>query len=246
MKMIQLLMLFFTVFLFSQNEDIYKQIDEHSNNYRYVKASEVAGDWIKNNPNDVKALWRLAKAHFEIADQSLDPAVHKEHFYPGLEFAKKALDLNPKSARANHWYAVLIGKIGIIEGTEQKIINSYDVKKYGKISIELDPKYDGSYHLMGRWHYNVADLSWIERSIASWVYATPPEGSFEEAVEFFKKAISTNNDEIRHYLWLAKSYYELSDYGNTKKICEDALKILPKNKSDEILQKQAKELLSDL
>ena len=42
-----------------------------------------------------------------------------------FDYAKRALELNPKSARANHWFAVLIGKIGIIEGTEQKIINSY-------------------------------------------------------------------------------------------------------------------------
>ena len=133
-----------------------------------------------------------------------------------------------------------------MEGTEQKIINSYEVKEYAEKAIKLDPSYDGTYHLMGRWHYNVADLSWIERSIASWVYKTPPDGSFKEAVDFFKKSINAKDDEIRHYVWLGKSYYKLSDYSNAKKACNNALKIKAKTESDRILQKQAKELLADI
>ena len=103
---------------------------------------------------------------------------------------KKALEIAPSLAKANHWYAVIIGKKGVLEGTKQKIINSYEVEKYCLRAIELDPYYDGSHHVMGRWHYNVADLSWIERNIASLVYATPPEGTFGEAAEYFKSAIS--------------------------------------------------------
>ena len=244
LKKMMFIPLFF--FLTASDQPIYSEIDEHSDNYRYVKAAELAANWVKDNPEDVGALWRLARAHFEIADQSEDPTVHKEHFYPGLESAKKGLELNPESARVNHWYAVLIGKIGILEGTEQKIINSYEVEKYAKISIKLDPDYDGTYHLMGRWHYNIADLSWFEKTIAGLVYATPPEGSFDQAIDFFKKAIVAKDDEVRHYLWLGKSYYELSDYAKAKKACEDALKISPQNDSDKILQNQARELLADI
>ena len=196
-----------------------------------------------DNPDDVEALWRLAKAHFDIADQTEDPTIHKEHFYPGLESAKKAMELNPKSARANHWYAVLIGKIGILEGTEQKIINSYDVEKHAKISIELDPDYDGTYHLMGRWHYELAELSWLERSIASLVYATPPEGSYKTALKLFKHAIRINSLEIRHHFWLAKTYDALGKYSLAKKEFRIVLSLKPKDKKDKIMQNKSKKYL---
>ncbi|MBT4333964.1 MAG: hypothetical protein HOD64_11900, partial [Candidatus Cloacimonetes bacterium] len=133
-------------------------------------------------PEDVEILWRLAQVHFDIADQTEDEEVHKAHFYPGFEVAKKAVLIDPNSARANHWYATLIGKIGMLEGTKQKIINSYDVEEYGLKAIELDPSYDGSLHLLGRWHYELADLSWVERTVAKIVYETPPKASFEESV----------------------------------------------------------------
>ena len=117
---------------------------------------------------------------------------------------------------------------------------------HGKKSIELDPYYDGTYHVMGRWHYNIADLSWVEKKIAGWVYATLPSGSFEEAVDYFMKAIDAKKDEVRHYVWMGKSYYELSQYDNAKKAFKDALEIKPKNDREILLQKEAKILLDDI
>ena len=34
----------------------YKEIDEHSSNYRYVKALNLWENWIKENPNDIEGL----------------------------------------------------------------------------------------------------------------------------------------------------------------------------------------------
>jgi len=232
---------------FSQNNgDVYKYLDQLSEQNKYAMEVEKAEQWLKTHPDDVGVLWRLARAHFDVADQTDDVSIHKEHFYPGFEVAKKALELDPNSARANHWYAVLIGKIGLIEGTEQKIINSYEVEKYAKRAIELDPNYDGTYHVMGQWHFNVADLSWFERTVADLVYATPPEGSFQKAADYFQKAIGAKNDEIRHYLWLAKSLIEMDKEKEAKNMLEKAVSLVPLDDGDKLLKKEAQEILEDL
>ena len=197
-------------------------------------------------PEDVEILWRLAQVHFDIADQTEDEKVHKAHFYPGFEAAKRAVEIDPNSARANHWYATLIGKIGMLEGTKQKIINSYEVEKYGLKAIELDPTYDGSLHLMGRWHYELADLSWIERTVAKIVYETPPKASFEESVEFYKRAIEAKSDEIRHYLWIGKALIKLKDKEEAKKYLLTATEMTPLDDSDRLMQKESVELLKKL
>ena len=197
-------------------------------------------------PEDVEILWRLSQVHFDIADQTEDEEVHKDHFYPGFEAAKKAVEIDPKSARANHWYATLIGKIGMLEGTKQKIINSYDVEEYGLKAIELDPTYDGSLHLLGRWHYELADLSWIERTVAKIVYETPPKASFEESVEFYKKAIEAKADEVRHYLWIGKAFIKLKNTADAKKYLLIATEMTPLDDADRLMQKEATELLKKL
>ena len=134
----------------------------------------------------------------------------------------------------------------MLEGTKQKIINSYEVREYGLKAIELDPDYDGTYHLMGRWHYNIADLAWYERTIASAIYATPPNGSFEEAATYFMQAMQANPEDIRHYLWLAKSYYAKSKYKDAKIVLEEAKKLQMKNDSDRLLMEQVEELYNKL
>ena len=197
-------------------------------------------------PEDVEILWRLAQVHFDIADQTEDEEVHKAHFYPGFEAAKKAVSIAPNSARANHWYATLIGKIGMLEGTKQKIINSYDVEEYGLKAIELDPSYDGSLHLLGRWHYELADLSWVERTVAKIVYETPPKASFEESVKFYKKAIEAKEDEVRHYLWIGKAFLKLKDKEEAKKYLKIATEMTPLDDSDKLMQKEVKEILRKL
>ncbi len=195
---------------------------------------------------DVEILWRLAQVHFDIADQTEDEEVHKAHFYPGFEAAKKAVKIDPNSARANHWYATLIGKIGMLEGTKQKITNSYEVEKYGLKAIELDPTYDGSLHLLGRWHYELADLSWIERTVAKIVYETPPKASFEESVEFYKRAIEAKPDEIRHYLWIGKALIKLKDKEEAKKYLQLCTEMTPFDDADRLMQKESEELLKKL
>lgn len=194
-------------------------------------------------PEDVEVLWRLAQVHFDIADQTKDEEIHKAHFYPGFEVAKKAVKIDPQSAKANHWYAVLIGKIGILEGTKQKIINSYEVEKYGLRALEIEPNYDGTLHLMGQWHYKLADLSWVERTVAKIVYETPPKASFEEAAEFFQRAIKAKPDEVRHYLWLGKTYLKLKNKEKAEEYLQLTIGMKSLDDADKLMQKEARELL---
>ena len=238
--------IYFIGFLFSSNNEIYKIIDDNQVNNKFEVSFELSMEFYKNNKDDFEILWRLARGYFDLSDQTSNEELQKEYIDKGLPFAKKALDINPNSAKSNHWYAVMFGKQGQLEGTKQKILNSYDMKKYCLKAIDIDPNYDGSLHVMGRWHYNIADLSWIERNIASLVYATPPVGSFEEAIDYFKKAKDANPEDIRHYLWLGKSLYEIADYSNAKDILEQALKLKINTESDQLLKNQVIDLLEKL
>ena len=242
----KIIIIFLVNFVLTSSLDFIKKSDTLDLDGNYQQELLELNNAIALYPNNIDLLWRLARAHFEIADQTENKDIHKKHFYPGLDAVKKAIKLNPNSAKVNHWYAVLIGQIGLLEGTEQKIKNSYEVEKYALRAIELDSDYDGTYHVMGRWHYELANLSWIERKIAEWVYSTPPEGGYDQAADFFKKAITVKEDEIRHYFWLAKTYLEMDAYKEAKKIFEKILILTPFDESDINMQSESKEYLEDL
>ena len=241
-----ILYILFINFLLSNPQDYAKKSDNLNLNGKYNEELVELNNAILLYPNNVDILWRIARAHFEIADQTDNINIHKKHFYPGFKAVESAVRINPNSSKANHWYAVLVGKIGMLEGTEQKIKNSYEVEKYALKAIELDPSYDGTYHVMGRWHYELANLSWFERKIAEWVYTTPPNGGYEQAIFFFQKAINVKDDEIRHYFWLAKTYLKMSANKEAEKIFKKILTLTPFDNSDVNMQSESKVYLENI
>jgi len=198
----------------------------------------------KLDPKNPEILWKIARAYFDFSDQQPDVLeVQKANIYPGFEYAKKCVELAPNVAGGHQYYAILIGRIGEVEGTKQKITNSYAVREHTEKAIALDPQNDSNYHVMGRWNFALADLSWAERQIASLIYATPPKASFEDAEKFFQKAHDLKPGEIRHLLWLAKTQINLKKKDLAKKNLQQALAIQAQSDSDKAMQKEATELL---
>ena len=209
----------------------------------YKNSAKILNELYNEDKNNIDIVYRLARSIFLIAEEENNLNRQSDIYYKGFNYAKKALSMNNNNGYANFWYAAYIGKIGLLEGTEQKILNSYEVKQYGMRAIDLVPDYEHSYHLMGRWHYELADLTWFERSIASLVYTTPPEGSYEKAVEFFRKAIEINYNDIRHHFWLANTFRAQGKNSLAKKQFGIVISLKPKNKKDRDMQNESKKYL---
>ncbi|MFQ6615395.1 MAG: tetratricopeptide repeat protein [Fidelibacterota bacterium] len=220
--------------------------DERHEQNDFPGSYELLKDAEELDPDNLEVLWRLARAHFDFSDNTDDEELIESHVRQGFEYAQRALGTDDASAKAHKWYGILIGRVGEIEGTEQKIKNSYKVAEHTLRAIELDPEDDGTYHVMGRWHFTLADLNWFERTIASLVYAAPPEASFEEARDYFQKAIDKEPGDIRHYVWLGKTLIQLDDEEGARGALNRGLAIRPQSESDRLLQDEARDLLGEL
>ena len=209
----------------------------------YNKSAKIIKKLYDEDSNNIDIIFRLARSIFLLAEEEKDKKKQSKIYYKGYEYAKKALRIDSNNGYAKFWYAAYIGKIGLLEGTKQKIVNSYKVQKYGMKAIKLVPEYEHCHHLMGRWHYELAELTWFERSIASLVYTTPPKGSYEKAIKLFKKAIKINPIEIRHHYWLAHTYKALGEKKLAKKEFEIVLSLKPKDKKDKFMQFESKKNL---
>jgi len=226
--------------LLDEAEALHDAKDYDATMNKLIEAKKLA-------PDNDEILWKISRGYFDFADRKPnDLEYQKEFVYPGLEYAKKALDRNPNSAGGHKWYSIHIGRIGEIEGTKQKILNSYEVKEHTMAAIELEPEEAANYHVMGRWHFALSELSWFERQVAGMIYATPPEASFEEALEFFKKANQLDPDDIRNMLYAGHCYVELDDEENAKLWYNKAINAKATSDSDRGLQQEAKDALADL
>ena len=213
----------------------------------YDLTMSLLQDALKLDDKNPEIFWKISRGYFDFADRKPNDMEYKKPFlYQGRDMAQKALDLDDKSAGAHKWYAIHHGQIGEAEGTEQKIKNSYGMRDHTLLAIQYDPADDANYHVMGRWNYALADLSWFERQIASIIYATPPEASFEEALKFFKKANELDKTDIRNMLYIGYCYDKLDNEKAAETWFKMAIAAPATSDSDRSLQKEAQEALDDL
>ncbi len=246
MKKIIGLIFLITGLIFGQSfDDLIAQSDVFDDDNMYSEALSVLNQAEELDSENFELIWRLARVHFNLSDSSEDESVISENVYAGFGYAERALNLDQNRAESHKWYGILIGRVGELEGTKQKIKNSYKVAEHTLRAIELDPEDDGNYHVMGRWHITLADLSWIERTVAKIVYATPPKASFKEARSYFQKAIDLDPEDIRNYLWLGKTLEKLKDKDSAAAAYQKAVDLTAETESEKIQQKEARELLSD-
>ena len=229
-------------FFFSLNieEELLKS-DSLYDKGSYNKSFSTIKRIYKDNDNNADVVSRLARSIFLKAMLEQNYKKKKQYYYRGFKEAKKALSLDPNNGYANFWYAAYLGQIGQLEGAKQAILNSYEVKKYALLSIDLEPNYDSPYHMMGRWHYELASLSEFERKAAAIVYAKLPDASYSSAISFFNKAIELKPNEIRHHFWLAETYYAEGMHDLSREEFNIVISLPSKDSDDDAMKLSARE-----
>ncbi|CAH3165927.1 unnamed protein product [Porites lobata] len=149
--------------------------------------------------------WRYARSCYDIAllkGKSGDAEGKKSLLYEGVAKAEKAIEWDRNSAIAHKWYAIILGSTTDYESLQNQILLGFKYKEHIEQAINLDENDPSSYHLLGRWCYEISMLSWWQRKAASAFVAAPPSSTIEEALKNFLKA-----EEIKPGFWLSNSYW---------------------------------------
>ncbi|NXR37607.1 RMD2 protein, partial [Zosterops hypoxanthus] len=184
--------------------------------------------------NCVDFLWRLARAYGDLFEMTAD-AEEKRKYYVCVFF------FSPLR------FAIMCGYMSQFESVQNKIRNGYLFKEHLDKAIELKPQDPFLYYLNGRWCYSVAQLSWLEKKVATALFGTPPTSTVEEALQNFLKAEEMHPGYSKcNYVYLAKCYKDLGQKNNALKYCDSALSILSVTNEDKEAQKDLEALLLTL
>ncbi|NXI26666.1 RMD2 protein, partial [Sterrhoptilus dennistouni] len=184
--------------------------------------------------NCVDFLWRLARAYGDLFEMTTD-AEEKRKYYVCVFF------FSPLR------FAIMCGYMSQFESVQNKIRNGYLFKEHLDKAIELKPQDPFLYYLNGRWCYSVAQLSWLEKKVATALFGTPPTSTVEEALQNFLKAEEMHPGYSKcNYVYLAKCYKDLGQKNNALKYCDSALSILSVTNEDKEAQKDLEALLLTL
>ncbi|VDD86546.1 unnamed protein product [Enterobius vermicularis] len=165
----------------------------------------------KNEPQlleDVEFLWRFAKAcmHWGNSMEKKDPR-RKQLIYEGLDYALKGYGKDENNFEALRWTAVLCGATTDYLGIKERIETAKKFKGYLDIALGRQPTEHVLLHLRGRFSYEMASLSWVEKKVCSTIFSKVPERTFDQALDDFLEADKNAPTEWpENKLYVARCY----------------------------------------
>ncbi|KAL1519499.1 hypothetical protein AB1Y20_023016 [Prymnesium parvum] len=237
-------------------EDDVRALLREADRCYYAQQLQEAKDLLLRCPDrqDVEVCWRLARLCQDLADlraseegvKPRESARARELLLEGKAHAAAALAADPRHWAAHKWYGTLLGTSAGIGGTKAKIESALLVKQHFETALELNPADATSHYLLGLWYFEVAGLSWTMRKLASAVYATPPEGTFEDARRCFSRA-NALSPKATSKLMLAKCCLQLKEKQAAQQWLAEGASMPPShNRGEERAREECQRILETL
>lgn len=101
--------------------------------------------------------------------------------------------------------------------------------------------------MIGNWCYQVADLAWYQRKIASTIFGEPPTSSYAEALHYFEQAEQVDPNFYNHnLLMLGKTYLKLDRKEDAVYYLKKASEYSAKTDDDLEAKQEATKILNNL
>ena len=161
--------------------------------------------------SNITAVVKISELNSRIGSRENNVEKRDAYYKEAEKFANHALKLNPKSDIANVAKAMVLGKISLGKPAKEKIRLAKEVKKYADIALNTNSNNYVAWHIVGRWHFELASISAIERAAAKVFVAVIPVGSIDKAIQYFEKARSIAPTFTLNSLELAKAYHKANN-----------------------------------
>ncbi|XP_012530883.3 regulator of microtubule dynamics protein 1 isoform X2 [Monomorium pharaonis] len=195
---------------------------------------------------DVEILWRLSRAIYKMSEIASDVEAQKLT-YEGYDLMCMALDIKEDHYAVHKWISLFLNNKSSLEGTKANIKESYNIKKHILRALELKPDDATLHYMLGFWCYEVSNLAWYQRKIASIIFAEPPTSSFEEALMYLENAEKIDpNFYSRNLLMLGKTYLKLNRKEDAIKYLKKAAEFPAKDDEDQKTKQEAQKILNSI
>jgi len=158
---------------------------------------------------DVPANWRAAIALNDLAQPMTARATRRDRdslLTRAEQFGRRAVRLAPNQAPALFALGLVLGNTALTKGSRQRIRMATEIRALALRALAADSTHDGAHHLLGRWNYEVMQLSAFERLVARSMLGGGVFGkaSWNEAEAHLERAVALDPGRIYHHLDLAR------------------------------------------
>lgn len=205
---------------------------------------------LKVDPKSAEAWWRASRMLSNLGGHTDKKQAEEKRakYETAKKYAVTSIALNPKNPEARLAHIISMGLLAEMAGNpREKIRDAKIIREEAEATLALDSAFAPIYFVLGKWHYELAKLNWLEQMAVKLFFGGMPENvSMTRAIEYLRKASRLEPNTILYM------YGEASvlDYEGKKAeaiaLLERALKLPPREPDDILRKEKCNELLRAL
>ena len=216
---------------------------------KQLKAAKALEDYLpaeKQEPKNAQLLMRIARQYRHLMSDTSDKDEKLRLGRLSLDYARRAAALAPNNSEAQLSPAISYGKMAPYLGNKEQADASGQIKQAVDRALELDPKNDTAWYILGRWRRVLAEMNSVKRLLANALYGKLPVTTNEEAEHAIKKAVSINPDRLIYYIELGRIYAAMGRKDDARKFILKGTSMPNREKDDPEIKEIGRELLKKL
>ncbi|MCP5557522.1 MAG: hypothetical protein H7A55_07180 [Verrucomicrobiaceae bacterium] len=220
--------------------DAYDAKHESDNALKYYLPAE------KLAPDNASLMIKIARQYVYRMEGLSSDADKLASGRTAVAYSERAIKLAPSECDAYLSNAICWGKITPFLGNKESIAASRKIQEAAEKAVKLNPRNDYAWHMLGRWHQELAGIGGMTRTLAKLIYGALPDASFDEALRCFEKAIALNPGRLIHTVELGRTYAAMGNETEARKFLEKGLAMPNREKDDPETKRRGRATLAEL
>ncbi len=206
-----------------------------------ASATGIGGDRV-----DSEGLRLESKALVERMGEAPSKAEKRFLGTEALRLARESVEADDSNSQAHLAFAITLGKVSFLKAANERIKDSGAIRAAAERALELDADNDLAWFVLGRWHYELANLGAGTRFFAETFFGELPDATNERAVENLEAAVALDPKRLMYRAELGRAYAKMGDEPKARRELEAALKMKPRDQEDRDSQERAGQALVGL
>ena len=188
-------------------------------------------------------LGSLTAAHADPAADLLrqgDALAAKDQMAEALAMYLRAGALQPERAEIHLSLAIAYGRLALQKPPLERLEFARLIQREAQRAVELDPRSDLAWQVLGRWNFEMAGLGGPARFFAQ-TFGQLPEASYEKALACFQKAAALQPRRLAPQAELGRTLAALGRKDEARAALEKALAMPAREKDDEETKTRARQ-----
>ena len=191
-----------------------------------------------------EANWRAALVLLDEGEQIPDSikSAERDSLYALAErHARIAVAADSTGADGHFALAAAIGRASLTMGKKDRIRRAAVIRDEAERAIQLNPRHDGAYHILGRWNAEIMRLSGFSRFFAKSFLGAGifKQASWDGAISNMEKAVELDPGRLYHRLELAEIYVDRKRYREARAQLDELAALPDREIMDGVYKREA-------